>query len=144
MEIITKYRATDGKEFTDIQKCMDYENLIDRVNKVMQQLSPKPDLPGCSFENGHGYIQHDRETYLSVRNEILDIASESIDHHWIKQTKEGENVHASWVGRLLDEYNIKPLYKAWNRISCVDKLYREWGQPYFASNPHKGEQIQLN
>jgi hypothetical protein len=58
-----------------------------------------------------------------------------------QQTIDNETVHSSYVGRLLGDYGIRPLENAWYRFSCVDKQYREWGQPYFATNPDKGTNV---
>ena len=66
---------------------------------------------------GDGYYQHDIDDVNRAKLDILNICKENIDH--------------------------KPLEKAWYRISCIDKYYREWDQPYFAANPHKGIQINL-
>ena len=37
-----------------------------------------------------------------------------------------------------------PLERAWGRIACIDKQFREWGQQYFANNPSEGKQVRLN
>jgi len=141
METITKYKAVDGVEFYTHKECEDYELLIEEVDNIMSVL-PSP-IETCDFFNGSGYIQHDKDTFESVRLKFLQLCQKHIDHNWLQQTIEG-NCHPSWVGRLLDDYNIKPLYKSWNRLSRIDKLYREWGQQYFVEHPNKAKQIQLN
>jgi len=145
---ITKYKAIDGKEFNSESDCQDYEILIDQVNQIMSQIEDcKKYDEGLGFSNGEGYVQHKPETFLKVKREILELVKTKIDHHWIQQTIDAigtDDVHPSWVGRILGDYNFDPIYKAWYRISCTDNKYREWGQGYFAANPEKGKQIELN
>ena len=144
MKTITKFRAIDGKEFNNENECLDYENLISKVNNIMKTLPSLPKDDGCSFSNGNGYIQHDKMILRKVQINLLKEIKNHIDHKWIQQTIDDENVHPSYVGRLVGDYDIKPLNKAWNRFMCIDKLGREWGQPYYASNPNEGKQICIN
>lgn len=138
METITKFKAIDGKEFTDKQECIKYELLIDRVNSIMNTLPKRPD--SCDFSNGSGYLQHNEITLRNTKISLLTICKEYIDHKWIQQSIDDDTIHPSWVGRLLDDYGIRPLNHAWYRFQCIDSKYREWGQPYFASNPEKATQ----
>lgn len=51
-----------------------------------------------------------------------------------------------YIGRYLEEsglftYESKTLYQTWNRFMCIDVNYREWLQPYYASN-HKEYNIE--
>ena len=150
MEAITQYKAKDGKIFDTEQKCLEYENLIDQVNLVLSKLDdPEKYKKDFDFDNGKGYIQHDPATFLDVKKEILGMISQRIDHHIIKQAYEtyGTNeVHHSWVSRILGDYGdkLKPLHHAWYRMNCIDSKFREWGQPYYATNPEYGKQVQLN
>lgn len=135
---IEKYKAIDGKEFNDPDQCLEYEALIDRVNTIMKPFGDRPD--DSDFQNGvRGYIQHDRDVFLSVKRNILEEIGKHINHQWIKDTMERDNVHPSWVARLIGDCGIRPLDRAWFRFQCIDNQYREWGQPYFANNPHEAE-----
>ena len=142
MEKITKFKAIDGAEFNNKNECLDYENLIERVNAIMSKL---PKLPSneTDFVNGAGFIQHGKLDLILARLSLLKICKEYINHKWIDQTMYDETVHPSWVARLLGDYGIRPLQKAWDRFLCIDKQHREWGQPYFAANPDKGQQVRL-
>ena len=142
MEVITKFRAIDGKEFVSEKECIKYEALIISVNKIMDSLSKKPN--DSSFLNGDGFLQHDEKVVTETKTRILEICKVYIDHKWIQQTIDEPKNDPSWVSRILGDYNIKPLSDAWYRFSCMDKTNREWGQPYFAMNPKDGKQIQLN
>jgi len=141
METITKFKAIDGKEFTDKNECIKYESLIERVNNVMSALPKNPD--GCDFANGSGFIQHDKQVLRQTQVKILELCKEYIDHKWIQQSIDDITVHPSWVARLLGDYGIRPLENAWNRFQCVDSQGREWGQPYYAANPEKASQVQI-
>lgn len=145
MQTITKYQAFDGREFFDADECQKYENFAERVTLLMKPLGDKPDLPGCEFENGGGYLQHDGDTFLKVRNALLELAKEQIKHRWIQETiDKGMEVHSSYAGRLISECGNRPLHSAWHRIECTDSKFREWGQPYYANNPSEAEQACLN
>lgn len=144
METITKYKACDGKEFTDSKECIDYKKLIDDVNIIMSQLKPKPNYDNCSFSNGNGFIQHENTKFVKVKNQILELCKKYIDHKWIQQAIDDDSVDLSYVGRLLSDHGIRPLNDAWYRLQCVDHKYREWGQPFYAINPSKGKQIELH
>ena len=141
MEQITKFKAIDGKEFTSETKCLKYELLIKRVDEIMALLPPIPKDDNCNYGNGGGYVKHDKAKLRNAQIQLLEICKEYIDHKWIQQTIDDETVHSSYVGRLLDDYGIRPLNDAWFRFSCVDNQYREWGQPYFAINPDKGTDL---
>lgn len=141
MKAIVKYEAEDGKEFDSEKECLDYENLIARVNNIMKVLPPLPKDNGCRFSNGEGFVQHDKKTLRKVQIGLLKEIKKHVEHKWVEQTIEDENVHPSYVARLLDDYSISPLSKAWYRFICTDKLGREWGQPYFANNPDKAKQV---
>jgi len=142
---ITVCVANDGCRFDSERDCLAYEKFAVRVARVMKLFPPLPKGKGnCDFENGHGYIQHDAVVLKKVKDQLLDLIGEKMDHPWIKQTKERKNIHPSWVGRLVSDMGNKPLSDAWYRIGCIDKKNREWGQQFFANNPEKGEQRCLN
>lgn len=142
MQQITKWEADDGREFSDMDECIEYENLCDQVERIISAFPKKPENDGCSFANGGGYIQLSEEVVKTTRNKLLDLIATKITHNWVEESR-FMNVHPSYVGRLVDECNIRPFIQAWSRISCIDKQWREWGQPYYAANPHEGEQIML-
>ena len=144
MKKVTKYISNDNTQFDTEKECINRDELIIVVDNIMSDLHPIPNDGTCDFANGSGYIVHDSKKLECCRLKILELVSMYIDHPWIQQTIDNKDIDASWVGRLLDEYNIKPLSSAWHRFSCMDKLNREWGQPYFANNPEKGEQINLS
>lgn len=121
MEQISKYKAIDGTEFSSSQKCIEYENLIQRIDEIMKPLPPLPKDDNCNFDNGHGFIQHDKYTLNEVKIKLLKEMQNHINHDWIQQTIQ-KGLDASYVGRLLSDYNHKPFSKAWRRFSCIDSL----------------------
>lgn len=141
MKAITKFKAVDGKEFNSENECLDYENLIKKVDNIMKALPPLPKDDGCNFSNGSGFVQHDKTILRKVKINLLEEMKKHIDHKWIQETIDNDEVHPSYVSRLIDDYGISPLNKAWYRFMCIDKLNREWGQPYFAANPDKAKQV---
>lgn len=144
MHTITKYVSNDGYEFSTQEKAEKHE-LLNRI--VDDLLSNFPKLPeNSNFSNGIGYIQHYKETFLSIRHMILVLAkSNGADHKWIDQSIDDSTVDASWAGRIIDESCPRPINRAWYRISCVDNQFREWGQIYYKNNPPAHtEQICLN
>ena len=146
MKKIIKWKSIDGKEFYSKVECSEYEVLINLVKKVIEPLGSKPEITGCGFENGKGYLQHTREKIEKVTRDLLRLIENEIDHELIKQTIENPiEKHISWAASLVSGYSkFDPVSKGLYRLQCVDEYFREWGQPYFALNPEKGEQVKLN
>jgi hypothetical protein len=145
MKTITKFQAYNGTEFIDQTACLVYEVNCRRADDIISILPPKPNLPGCGFENGDGYLQHDREVFLKVRRLLLEQALvEFPDDKHLEQSLAEDDVHPSWAARIIGECCTKQLDRAWYRIYCTDKEFREWGQPYYALNPTEGKQVCLN
>lgn len=144
MKEITKYKAEDGLEFNDKVECVEHERSCIMVSIIMERLPNRPD--DCSFTNGSGYIQHG-SNLLEVRNDFLRFVSKqyNITHKWVEQTiNKGFEVHPSYVGRLIGECCPNTISKHWYRFMCIDSKLREWGQPYYANNPHEADQVVLN
>lgn len=137
MEQITKFRAVDGSEFDKESDCVSYEALIVEVETIMRKLDPIPEMDGCNFSNGYGFVQQTRAAFLIVKLELLLIAKRYTEFHWIQQTVDDDTVHLSYAGRIIDECCPRPVNRAWYRLMCIDKQFREWGQPYYANNPEK-------
>lgn len=145
MKKITKYVADDGSEFNSLDECEKYELHCKHVSDVMKGLGETPELPGCGFSNGDGYLQHEEKTFMDVRTKLLEIAKQFTDHKWIQQTiDKGLDAHPSYAGRIIDECTTSPLRRAWYRIMCVDTKFREWGQPYYANYPEQAKNVRLN
>lgn len=145
MIAITKYKANDGTEFDSEFNATQHEQLCERIRAIIAPLGPTEGLlPGCEFGNGGGYLQHDEETVRQVKLGLLREAQQLTDHKWIQQSIDNpDGVHESYAGRIISEISV-PLRMAWSRIACIDKQFREWGQPYYANNPGEGTDKRLN
>ncbi len=144
MKIITKYVASDGEEFNSESSCAEHEQLIKWCDDLMKMLPELPKDDGCEFANGNGYIQHEKEIFETYRMAILKAAQDRIDHEWISQTITDDSIHPSWVGKLLYEHDYAPLYNVWIRVMNTDKDFREYGQGYYAANPHEAKGGAIN
>jgi hypothetical protein len=144
MKTITKYIADDGMEFINATDCAEHEHNLGLALGIMSLLPKRPE--SCDFSNGNGYIQHDKDRLLSVRNDFLEFCKRYSDHKWIQETiDKGFDAHPSWAGRILSECLPRSIYKHWHRLSCIDNQFREWGQPYYADHPEQAKnQSKLN
>jgi hypothetical protein len=141
VKTISKYKADDGSEFNTETECLKHEALCTEISAAVAALPKSPTDSKCQFANGGGYIQHTAGTFYHVREQLLRIANRLMPHKWFDESIAHQTVDASWAGRLIDEIS-DPLRRAWFRIMCTDKTLREWGQPYYAMHPDKGEQIE--
>lgn len=143
MRVVTRFEAYDGVEFKSPATCEVYEVRCHNADAIIGRLAPLPVNDGCDFVNGGGFIQHDR-TFIEVRAALLEAAKEETDHHWIQLSIDKPELDPSYADRIIGECCNKHLRDAWRRIACTDSLFREWGQPYFRSNPSEAKQICLN
>ena len=142
MRVVTKFKATDGVEFTTESDCLAYEDACGDIDTILGMLPEKPDT--CDFSNGSGYIQHSMDNFMKARNAYLEYVKIYTDHKWIQQSiDQGLDAHPSWVARISECF---PGYiaKKWHRFQCVDNQLREWGQPYYANHPEDATALQLN
>lgn len=142
MESIIQYKAKDGRIFNNEENCLTYEQQLDKIEKIMSGLFDRPD--SCDFINGGGYIQQEKN---NVDKAIIDLvkASGVCDHiaNSLEFNKNPFTYRNGIIGRYLDD-NDSFICKHWLRFRCMDDNYREYGQPYFASNPSQAKQINLN
>ena len=143
METITKYKAFDGKEFTDVEHCTEHEANCAEATRIMRLLPERPD--SCNFTNGSGFLRHDKKIFLAARKNFCEFAKRYTDHKWLQDTIDrGLEVDASWAGRIIGETAPSSIAKHWHRFMCTDAELREWGQAYYAIHPEKAKQKQLN
>ncbi|MBK7362633.1 MAG: hypothetical protein IPJ01_10095 [Micavibrio sp.] len=132
MKKITKYEAIDGKVFNTEKECLEYEKIIEKVDVIMKPFDKRP--KGTNFTNGGGYLQHDTNEVNKAKKQITELGNDIFKC----------NADFGFIGRYFDDSGYDCLYSAWGRLSNTDSKGREWGQGYFAVNPEKGKQIQLN
>jgi hypothetical protein len=129
------YQAEDGTQFTNKALCLAYESEAAEVEEIIDKLHPLPATD--KFSSGEGYLQHAPEVFVWVRAELLEIVKRHYNHIH-------DDCNQGFAGRVIDDSGIKYLKKAWWRIMCTDEQFREWGQPYFATNPGEVKAIRLN
>lgn len=144
MKTITKYVAYTGAEFTSETECLAHEAKSKAADAIVAQLVPRPKGSSCDFENGSGFIQQESKTFFKVRRELLELAKTETNMEWIQQSIDDPTVHPSWAGRIISESDNTQLARAWYRICCIDKDFREWGQPYYADHPEEATSKKLN
>lgn len=142
MKEITTWRASDGCDFTNKTDCAAYDQLCENVIHVMAAFPPHPQHDGCNFSYGGGFMQLSEKVVTTVRCKLIDIIATKINPGSVEEFRDLK-VPASSVAKFIDGNNIRPLYAAWQRLSCIDSRWREWGQPYYAINPDQGQQVML-
>lgn len=135
MKEITKieYHSDDGAVFYSKESCIAHE-----IGVIIDALGPLRDLKSNEF------VQHPLTLVQQVRRDACLKVNLLIPHEWIEVTANDWVVDSSWVYRLVDDYDNRKLRHVWYRIMCIDKMGREWQQPYFANNtPENPIQVSL-
>lgn len=139
MEIIQKYKAFDGKILDSSAECEEYEKVANEVQVFLSSIvdSKKYD-DGCKFSNGGGFIQHPTGTYKLIEEKLIELSN--------KYFKEGKpfTQFNYYLGRVIDDSNMRCLNKLSYKLMCIDKQEREFGQPYYASHSEQATLVQLN
>jgi hypothetical protein len=138
MKTITQYQAEDGRIFNNKAECLNHDAVLRNIDFVMHRMPKRPQT--SEFENGDGYIQHNPQTVELVKNALIDMWQGEEN---FKLESRAHPARYSILGRIFSECN-SPLAVPWQRLCCIDDHYREWGQPFFALHPDKGNQIRLN
>lgn len=150
MKAVVRYQSNDGEMFANEIDARSRDRLIEDVDAAMQHLGPKWIDEGCRFANGHGYIQHTKESVEACKLAVHEIAKgplgwwfdSQINDHGKTHESLALETHPSWPGILLDG-GCKPLEVAYRRLMCIDSRFREWGQPYYAAHPETATHVQL-
>lgn len=138
----TIYEAKDGKEFLDVESCIQWEKNCDQVDNLLRM------IPENNSRHGE-YQQLDKETFLEFRTKLLDLALDDFEgehgqiRNWIKDLRNSRSmteIHSSWAGRAISELCNSKINKAFYRVMCVDKNFREWDQPYYANESNKEDE----
>lgn len=128
MKTITIYQTNDGCRFDNKEEAMKYEELCDKCNEIESR------LVNIARELEYNeYIQQDLTVVKNVLNRFMDIVAEAIPEYasWTIQVKNGGR-QMFHIGRIIDDYNIKCLWKLYYRFSCIDfNNGKEFQQPYF-------------
>ena len=136
MKQTIRYEAEDGKIFNEEEECIKYDKILAKVNKFLDNI---PSSNSTDFANGNGYIQHKPATRSELIVELVKLSNE-----WF-QTEPPFTNFTYALGRYIDDSNMKALNSLTSKIMFIDgNTNREYGQPYYANNPHKAKDIQLN
>lgn len=102
-----------------------------KIEDIMSMLPPSVlILDSISPE----YIQHIPSVVEKAQFEFIELCK---DRGILPKDMDSNNVSRQGiVGRYLDDSGSS-LYKNWYRFMCIDSLYREWSQPYYAHNELK-------
>lgn len=126
MKVLTRYQATDGSEWDDIEKCQQRDALDAEIRALEERLGPRV-LDGRQAVN--------TKTVAEVKAAVVAIAHRL----WPKEAvfqKDAASIHPmSFAVRFLDD-NGGPVRRIWNRFMCTNGDW-EYDQPYFALNPDK-------
>lgn len=129
MRTRTIIEADDGTICETSEEALLIDEMLERIAAEMAALGEQPKL-------GHGdYLQHDRDTVLSVRNSVLDIIAETQPFLAKAAMNQARLTHHNrgFIGRLIDDGRIRGLRRAWHRFQCISaKTGKEFNQPYFA------------
>lgn len=110
--------------------------LQDKIDKVMSILPNRIDMKAIDPKVGwtkEPYIKHTSSLVEEAQSNFIKLCDSELGGF----TKYINGSHRQGIiGRILDDSNSE-LYKTWNRFMCIDELYREWEQPYFAINFEK-------
>lgn len=138
MNIITKYKAVDGKEFVTELECRNHESHIEQASEVNKILPSAVD-DNCSFVNGDGFIQQSPEDIAQFKKSLADLIGQ----------KMGEEVKLKFLfnsrgiaGRIIDDSGETYIYKLMTRLHCIDEQNREWGQVFYAIHPERASKCE--
>lgn len=141
MKTIARFVADDGREFKTAEACGEYESQCREIADLADTLMLKPRPEGTDFANGGGFIPQSPVQMMEFKRGLVEIAKRLYPETEVFRHEPVEDTHPmSSAGRALSDGHHKPLYSAWYRLMCTDEQGREWGQPYFALNPDKGDQ----
>lgn len=133
MTLITQYKTIDGAIFDTEEAAHKHEILVAAIEKAVKPLGKRLEY----HKSQEGWVWHKKENVEKAKLDLLKLIRplaknfpellEDID-------KNPLSIHPmSFIGRLLDD-NDTPIKKGWGRLQCIDDLYREHNQPYFALN----------
>lgn len=138
MREITKYAASDGKEFNTAQECEKYESIINRVVEV-NNLRDNSEVSYCKVA-----IRQDKEIVKQFKHDFYMLCAEIIPDCKRIFTEVAEGIrHQSHANRILSDYGFTHpiLADTAFRIDCISDDGVEYDQPYFATHEaeFKGE-----
>ena len=132
MKQIIKYQAADNKIFDTEEECVKYEKVLVKVTDFLKQF---PNSDNYDISCGKGYIQHKKGTYKEIETKLVKLANDWFDEKF--------KFFCYPLARLIDDSNMKCLNLLSYKLMCINKD-KEYEQPYYANNPDKCKNIQVN
>jgi len=132
---ITAYKAIDGRVFERAQDCADYETHCHNLSDIIKLL-PKFDH-NHSYDIGKSYYQHDKDSWLVIRNNLLIYLDKKwpgchfkglVDNEGDKGIVGSYNFMDKFIRRNCDV----PSLLAWQMVGYVDNDFRQWSQASYA------------
>lgn len=134
MRKVVKFETIDGAAFDNEADALKREQQLKAAEEAHSILGGRVDDTG--FGNGDGYLQHDAADILKFYAAVGDI----IESFSSKQTADMYRANPQGIVHRYLDVTPRFLTLLLNRSLCFDQSFREWGQPYFAINPTKGQQ----
>lgn len=133
MKAVTRYIAVDGSQWNTEAEALTRDALCSHVEAALALLKARPTDAG--FDGGASFVQQESGPALAAKQRIVDLAR--VVTGAAVFANNAEDIHPqSSAGRILADVG-GPLASAWWRFACIDDSFREWGQPYFRSNPNE-------
>jgi len=132
VKAVTRFVAIDGTEFFDEYGCREYENVCQEISDLT---APWPE----EKIRGEAFVQQDKNVVLRIQRAMVDIFER---RHWKdRHTEWARNADVpagmTLIGRYVDDAGCRPERLVWSRIARLDRLFREYEQPYYAIQADK-------
>lgn len=118
MKVITVYEANDGSRWDDDVRALERDVLIAECEAAVARIGLRTVPSDTDFANGGGFVKQPD----CARSKLWDF----LNSRGVNRDSSGP------IGLLLCRYQK------------IDKHDREWGQPYYALNPHQGTQVEAS
>jgi len=147
MKPITAYQSVDGRVFVRAQDCADYESHCHNLSEIIRGL-PKFDHTN-EYEIGKAYYQHDKDSWLGVRNNLLMYFDQKWPEYHFKglvsnRGDKGIVADYTWMNNFLRKNCDVPALLAWQMVGYVDDNFRQWSQIAYASVDRTGKCLNRN
>jgi hypothetical protein len=131
MRKITKYLSNDGLEFDSESLCLAHERLAYEVAERLKTLLP-PVKDGAE-----AYTQQSGEVVLALQLWLVEQVEKASGQFWPEVREAREPLGMSIIGRFQCDCGPAAIRGAWFRLQCMDRKFREWGQPFYAIEANK-------
>lgn len=127
------YTAHDGARFDTKSEAIAHEHLIADVQEAMKPLGEVPQ----AVKDGKGWVQHSETSYRTAHRALCRLSAplvKGFGHVYAACMNAPDAVHPFGImGRIMDDTG-GPLARAWSRLGCIDRQFREHQQPYYATH----------